>query len=218
MLAPYSETARSKLSAGSGTSSALASTSGNVDARLALAAAGGLELGRRDVDADRARAAPREPGRDVRGAAAELDDVEPVDVPERVERRLGHAEDAPGDLLRAQVALALASVYSAFASSSPRGCASRRPRCRSWQRYAPRATLRETRLRQGRRGRTARARASRSPSSPSRARCSPRAASAKSPRIVPGAESSRVRRAHHRRGRPRSRSRRERRARGRGRR
>ncbi len=45
--------------------------------------------------------APRsgEPRGDVGRAAAELDDVEAVDVPERVERGLGHPEDAPGDLL-----------------------------------------------------------------------------------------------------------------------
>ena len=54
---------------------------------LLLAAARGLELGRRHVDADRPRAAPREPGREVGRAAAELDDVEAVDVAERAERR-----------------------------------------------------------------------------------------------------------------------------------
>ena len=100
MLAPYSETARSKLSDGSGTSSALASTSGNSIPNSRLAAAGGRELRRRHVDADGPRAALREPGGDVRGAAAQLDDVEPVDVAERVEGRLRDPEDAPGDLLR----------------------------------------------------------------------------------------------------------------------
>src|SRR5258705_8902609 len=69
-----------------------------IDRELALAAARGGELCGSDVDTDRARTAPREPSRDVGGAATELDDVEPVDVPEGVERFLGNAEHAPRDL------------------------------------------------------------------------------------------------------------------------
>ena len=46
-----------------------------------------LELRRRDVDADRPRTLPREPGGEVRRPAAELDHVESRDVTEHVERR-----------------------------------------------------------------------------------------------------------------------------------
>ena len=74
MDAPYSETARSKLASGSGTSSALASTSGN-SSPVSPAAPRGLELRRGDVDADRPRTTTGEPRRDVRRAAAELDHV-----------------------------------------------------------------------------------------------------------------------------------------------
>ena len=70
-----------------------------LDSELELTAARGGELGRGDIDADRTCAAPREPGRDVRGAAAELDDVEAVDRAKRVERRLGDPEHAPRDLI-----------------------------------------------------------------------------------------------------------------------
>ena len=115
MLAPYSETARSKLSDGSGTSSALASTSGKTMPDLLLAAARGRELRRRHVDADGPGAALREPGRDVCRAAAELDDVEAVDVAEAAERRLRTPKTPQVISSSAHFALARASVYSAFA-------------------------------------------------------------------------------------------------------
>ena len=53
------------------------------------------ELGRSDVDADRARAPPGEPRRDVGRAAAELDDVEPFDLTQRPERRLRESRRRP---------------------------------------------------------------------------------------------------------------------------
>ena len=86
-----------------------------LEPELLLAPPGRGELGRSDVDADRARAPPGEPRRDVGRAAAELDDVEPFDLTERPERRLRVAEDAPGDLGLGPVVAARASVYSAFA-------------------------------------------------------------------------------------------------------
>src|SRR5207302_392771 len=49
---------------------------------------------------DRPRAAPGEPRREVRGAAAKLDDVQPVDVTDDAELRLGHLPYAPADLFR----------------------------------------------------------------------------------------------------------------------
>src|SRR5262249_41971978 len=58
---------------------------GELDTRLGAAASRRLELRRRDVDADRPRPGAREPGGDVRRAAAELDDVEPGDIAENAE-------------------------------------------------------------------------------------------------------------------------------------
>ncbi len=58
----------------------------------------GLELGRGDVDADRPCAEPCEDGRHVRGAAAELDDVEAAQVAHHPELGIGHAPDPPRDL------------------------------------------------------------------------------------------------------------------------
>src|SRR5512145_743084 len=57
-----------------------------------------LELSGRDVDPDRPSASRREPRREVRGATAELDDVEPGDVAEDTGLGFGHAEDPPADL------------------------------------------------------------------------------------------------------------------------
>ena len=86
------------------------------DPGLLLAAAGGRELRRGDVDADGPGAALREPGRDVRGAAAELDDVEAVDVAEAAERSSSGTSKTPQVISSsAHFALARASVYSAFA-------------------------------------------------------------------------------------------------------
>ncbi len=98
MLAPYSDTARSKLSDGERHVLGARLDERELDPVLRLTAPGRRELGRRDVDAHRPRTAPGEPGRDVGGAAPELDHVEAVDLAECSERRLRHAEDAPGDL------------------------------------------------------------------------------------------------------------------------
>ena len=132
MLAPYSETARSKLSDGQRHVLGARLDEREVEPDLGLAAARRRELRRRDVDADRAGAAPGEPGGDVRGAAAELDDVEPVDVAERAERASGTSEDAPGDLGLGPAARARRRRCTRRSpASSPRGCAARRRRART---------------------------------------------------------------------------------------
>ncbi len=74
-----------------------------LDAGLAHHPAGRLELRRRDVDADGARAELREPRREVGRAAAELDDVEAGDVAEHVQLGLGDPPDAPADLVERPV-------------------------------------------------------------------------------------------------------------------
>ena len=50
-----------------------------------------------DVDPDGTGPAASEPGREVRRAAAELEDVEALDLPQDPELGLGRAEDAPVD-------------------------------------------------------------------------------------------------------------------------
>ena len=97
--APYSESARSNEASGSGTSSAFASSRGNSIPGLLLQPPRRLQLRRRDVDADRARAAAREPGGEVRGAAAELDDVLAGHVGEDAQLGLGNPPEPPADLL-----------------------------------------------------------------------------------------------------------------------
>ena len=93
--APYSETTRSKLVGASPVAPASASTSGNSIPVSAMHPPRRLELGGGDVDADRPRALPREHGREVGGPAAELDDVEPGDVPEHAELGLGDRPRSP---------------------------------------------------------------------------------------------------------------------------
>src|SRR3954468_5953270 len=66
---------------------------------LPLHATRRLELRRRGIDADDARASTGEPGGEVRGAAADLDNVEAFDVAEEVQFTLGLLPDAPVDLL-----------------------------------------------------------------------------------------------------------------------
>ena len=131
MLAPYSETARSKLSDGKRDVLGARLDEWELEPELGLAASRGRELGRRDVDADGARAAPGEPRRDVRRAAAELDDVEPVDVAERAERRLGTPKTPQVISPRPSLARARHRCTRRSPASSPRGCASRRRRSRS---------------------------------------------------------------------------------------
>ena len=73
------------------------------DARLIHQAPRRRELRRGDVDAGRPRPELREPGREVRGAAAELDDVQARDVAEDVQLGLVDAPDAPRDLVERPV-------------------------------------------------------------------------------------------------------------------
>ena len=76
----------------------------------------GLELRRRHVDADDARAARRQPRAEVRGAAAELDDVLAVDVGQHADLRLRGRAPMPQAISSSDHAsCARASVYSAFA-------------------------------------------------------------------------------------------------------
>ena len=74
------------------------------EAVLRLHRAGGLELLRGEVDADRARPAAGEPGGDVGGAAAQLDHVQAVDRRQRADLGLRHVPGAPADLARRPVA------------------------------------------------------------------------------------------------------------------
>ena len=67
------------------------------DAVVELAAAGGGELRRAEVDRDGAGTCPDESGRQVGAAAADLDDVQPGDVPEEVEVILAVLEQSPPD-------------------------------------------------------------------------------------------------------------------------
>ena len=69
-----------------------------LDAVLRLHRPRGRELALRLVDADRPRAAAGEPGREVGGAAAELDRVQAVEVGECVDLRLRDPPHAPGRL------------------------------------------------------------------------------------------------------------------------
>ena len=67
-----------------------------LDARSPAAARRAVvELCGRDVDADRPRTAASQPGGEVGGAAAELDDVLPGDVGQRVQLGLGHSRQTP---------------------------------------------------------------------------------------------------------------------------
>src|ERR1700750_1964615 len=109
MLAPYSEIARSKLASGRGTSSALPCRSGNSIPnfcwnRRAVASCASLlsqpprggELRCALADAAGPGAAPRQPGGNVAGAAAELDRVLPLQLRrQQADFRLGHAPEAP---------------------------------------------------------------------------------------------------------------------------
>ena len=92
--APNSETTRSKLAPGRPVSAASASTRGT-RSRSRPSCGGPLELCGCDVDADRPSAELGEPRGEVRRAAAELADVEAVDVTEHVQLRLVDAPDAP---------------------------------------------------------------------------------------------------------------------------
>ena len=62
---------------------------------LVLASAGGRELLGAEIDADGSGAGPGEGGRQERGAAAELGDVEPAHVTEQSQVLLGLTEQAP---------------------------------------------------------------------------------------------------------------------------
>jgi hypothetical protein len=69
------------------------------DPGLLLAPESRAQLRPGHVQADRAGAAPGQPGREVRGPAAQLDHVQAADVPEHAQVALGHVEDAPRDLI-----------------------------------------------------------------------------------------------------------------------
>ena len=71
-----------------------------VESELALASARRRELSRRHVDADGTGSASGQPRRNVRGAAAEFDDVEVTDFTEGAQRCLRDTEDSPGDFRR----------------------------------------------------------------------------------------------------------------------
>src|SRR6185295_5712025 len=62
---------------------------------LFLAAAGSVQLRGCQVHADRSRAEPGEPGGNICGAAAELDDVQDTDVTENAQPALRVAEKPP---------------------------------------------------------------------------------------------------------------------------
>ena len=120
---------RSKLSAGRPVSAASASTSGNsipVSAiiRRAVSSCAGVTS-----TPTGPRAALREPRREVRGAAAELDDVEPRDVAEHAELGLVDRPDAPDDLVERPVG-------RARCRSCTRGWSRSRERRSSRRRYA----------------------------------------------------------------------------------
>src|SRR4029077_9843840 len=111
------------------------------------------ELRRREVDADDAGAATREPRAEVRGSAPELDDVLAVDVRQDLDLRLAGVSRAPRDLLlRPRVARTPVRVLRV--------------------RLRPRRPVdgEVVRLRQGRRGTRARSRARPTRASRSRAR------------------------------------------------
>src|SRR5207253_5757152 len=69
-----------------------------LESGLALEPPSRHELRGRWVDADNARAAAREPRREICRAAAELDDVEVTHIAEDVELRFRGFPDSPGDL------------------------------------------------------------------------------------------------------------------------
>src|SRR5262249_20085105 len=70
----------------------------------------GVELGGRDVHAAGSSARPGEPRREIRGAAAELDDVEAGDVAEDAQLRLAPFERAPDDLPASPLVLGVGIV------------------------------------------------------------------------------------------------------------
>ena len=87
----------------------VAEDQGELDPVFRLQAAGRGELGLGVVDADRASAAPRQPGRDVAGPAPELDRIEAVEVVRKdAEARLRDVPDAPRLLARPELPAALA--------------------------------------------------------------------------------------------------------------
>jgi hypothetical protein len=96
-LAPHSDTARSKLPDGSGTSPASASMSGTKTPDRSWQRRGG-ELAPGEVDPGRPGSPSGQPGGEVRGPAAGLDHVHAADVAGHAELLPGHVEDAPRDV------------------------------------------------------------------------------------------------------------------------
>ena len=98
-LAPYSLTTRSKPASGSGTFSALPSTKGEHQPEALLTAGRGGQLCRGEVDPDRPGPLPGEQAGLVRGAAAQLEHIQRVDVAKDTQIALGDLEQPPGDLV-----------------------------------------------------------------------------------------------------------------------
>ena len=110
MLAPYSETARSNDSSGQRHVLGARMDERELEPVLRLHAPRGRELLRaRSTPVDPCPA-PGEPGRHVRGTAAELDHVLAGDLAEQLDLALGHLEHPPGDLLGGPVALGAGDV------------------------------------------------------------------------------------------------------------
>src|SRR5206468_5930354 len=80
---------------------------------LSLEPSGRLELLGRVVDAHHASAPPREPGRPVRGATAQLDDVLAGHVRHDLEVTLGHAPDTPRGIVAGPGAVAATGILHA---------------------------------------------------------------------------------------------------------
>ena len=172
-LAPYSETARSKLASGKRHILGVRFDEWKVEPCLILHPARRVELCRSDVDADGSCALSREPRGEVGGPAPELDHVETCNVAERVQLRFGNAEDAPGEgSVRPTPFLRYRPCTRRSSASRARGSARR-----------SRAQTRPS----GKKSASSR-RALAFESEP----CTmfSESSSAKSPRIVPGAESS----------------------------
>ena len=98
MAAPYSLIARSNAGVGDGYRLGAAVDQREVEVMLVLKGARGRELVLRQVDADGPRPAARQPRRDIGGAAAQLDGVEPMDVGEEMRLGLRNAPYPPGRL------------------------------------------------------------------------------------------------------------------------
>src|SRR6266545_4333710 len=87
---------------------------GEDQTRALLAAARGVQLRGSEVDADRPGALPGEQGRQVRGAAAQLDHIQPADVAEDAQVAFGTWNSPQVISFAAQARSACSSVNSEF--------------------------------------------------------------------------------------------------------